>query len=60
MKVILLTPTLVGSERLDVGDEVEVSDYSGAKMIRRRWAKAAPRTKARAKAKATKEPAAEE
>ena len=60
MKVILLTPTLLGRERLDAGDEIETTDYSGAKMIRRGWAKAAPRAKAKAKAKATKEPAAEE
>ena len=57
MKVVLLTPTVVGRERYAAGDKIEVTPYSGAKMIRRGWAKAAP--KAKAKAKATKEAASE-
>ena len=58
MKVVLLTATVVGRERLEAGEEIETTDYSGAKMIRRGWAKAASKPKAKAKAK--KEPATEE
>jgi len=58
MRVVLLTATMVGRERLKAGEEIETTDYSGAKMIRRGWAKAVP--KAKPKTKAKKEPAAEE
>ena len=60
MRVVLLTATMVGRERLKAGEEIETTDYSGAKMIRRGWAKAASKPKPKPKPKAKKELAAEE
>lgn len=51
MKVILLAPTIYGRERLDPGDELEVTEHSGAKMIARGWARA-EKAKPKAKPKA--------
>tara|TARA_R100000655_G_scaffold30791_3_gene61864 strand:+ start:840 stop:1007 length:168 start_codon:yes stop_codon:yes gene_type:complete len=55
MKVIALVPLLMGQDKIEIGQELELSDYSAEKLIQR-GAVALP---AKKKKKAAKKPAAE-
>ena len=54
MKITLTSALIHGSERLEPGDSLEVSDYSAQKLIARGLAKAAAKPKAAKKPKAEK------
>ena len=54
MKITLTSALMHGSERLEPGDSLEVSDYSAQKLIARGLAKAAAKPKAAKKPKAEK------
>lgn len=49
MKLTACCPLVVDGVRLSVGDSFEATDYSGAKLIAQGAAKAASRSKAKAK-----------
>jgi hypothetical protein len=54
VKITLTSALMHGSERLEPGDSLEVSDYSAQKLIARGLAKAATKPKAAKKPKAEK------
>jgi len=54
VKITLTSALMHGSERLEPGDSLEVSDYSAQKLIARGLAKAAAKPKAAKKPKAEK------
>ena len=49
MKLVACCPLTVDGVRLSIGDSFDSSDYSGAKLISRGAAKAASRSKPKAK-----------
>ena len=56
MKLVARCRMLIGDARVEPGDTFESTDYSGAKLIARGAAKAAPKaSKKKAEAKAAKD-----
>jgi len=60
VKITLTSALMHGSERLEPGDSLEVSDYSAQKLIARGLAKAATKPKAAKKPKVEKKPATDD